>query len=76
MVKTENFKKVTVASQKELRDWLTKNRQQEESVWLVTFKKIEKDRYVSTSQVLNELISFGWIDGIRATFYVTMDQVG
>lgn len=65
MVKTENFEKVEVASQQELRDWLLKNQMQEESIWLVTFKKVEKVKYVSTSQVLDELISFGWIDGIR-----------
>lgn len=31
----------------------------------MTFKKQVKDKYLSTSEVLDELLCFGWIDGIR-----------
>jgi uncharacterized protein YdeI (YjbR/CyaY-like superfamily) len=48
-----------------LRSWLEKNHGQEDSVWLVTFLKIVPEKYLSTSEVLDELICFGWIDGIR-----------
>lgn len=65
MIKTENFKKVEISSSNELRNWLLKNHKQEESIWLVTFKKSEKGKYVSREEVLDELIAFGWIDGIR-----------
>lgn len=65
MIKTENFEKVEVASQEELRMWLEKNHSQEESVWFVTYKKEVPDKYISTSEVLDELLCFGWIDGIR-----------
>jgi uncharacterized protein YdeI (YjbR/CyaY-like superfamily) len=65
MIKTENFERIEVQSPDELREWLRKNNEQEESVWLVTHKKSEGDRYVSTGQVLDELLCFGWIDGIR-----------
>jgi uncharacterized protein YdeI (YjbR/CyaY-like superfamily) len=65
MVKTENFAKVEITSQEELRSWLLKNHTQSESVWLVTYKKSEADKYVSRWDVLDELICFGWIDGIR-----------
>ncbi|MEM7573646.1 MAG: YdeI/OmpD-associated family protein [Bacteroidota bacterium] len=65
MIKTENFAQIPVASTKELRQWLTANHQQKESVWLVTYKKIVPDKYLSTSEVLDELLCFGWIDGIR-----------
>lgn len=65
MIKTENFDKVEITSQKELRSWLLKNHAQFESVWLVTYKKSESDKYVSRWDVLDELICFGWIDGIR-----------
>ncbi len=65
MIQTENFEKVEVKSQEELRGWLLKNHAQEASVWLVTYKKTEKDKYVSRDEVLDELIAFGWIDGIR-----------
>ncbi|MCC5928874.1 MAG: YdeI/OmpD-associated family protein [Cyclobacteriaceae bacterium] len=65
MIQTDNFKKVEVASSQELRSWLEKYHQQQESVWLVTFKKSVPDKYLSTSAVLDELLCFGWIDGIR-----------
>jgi len=65
MIKTENFEKVEIKSSEELRDWLMKNHAQEEGIWLVTFKKSEKDKYVSRDEVLDELLCFGWIDGIR-----------
>lgn len=65
MVKTENFDKVLVTSATELRQWLTANHGQKESVWLVTYKKKVPDKYVSVQEVLDELLCFGWIDGIR-----------
>jgi uncharacterized protein YdeI (YjbR/CyaY-like superfamily) len=65
MIQTDNFQKVEVASSQELRSWLQKHHRQQESVWLVTFKKSEPDKYLSTSAVLDELLCFGWIDGIR-----------
>ncbi|MEM9894990.1 MAG: YdeI/OmpD-associated family protein [Bacteroidota bacterium] len=65
MIKTENFEKIKISSSKELRKWLTENHQKEDSFWLVTYKKEVKDEYVSTGQVLDELLCFGWIDGIR-----------
>ncbi len=65
MIQTENFKQVEVTSKHELRDWLDKNQQQKESIWLVTYKKSVSDKYVSTSKVLDELLCYGWIDGIR-----------
>ena len=65
MIKTEHFDQVVIASQEELRSWLMKHHTQSESVWLVTYKKSEPSKYVSRWDVLDELICFGWIDGIR-----------
>ncbi len=65
MVKTENFEKVEVASSDELRAWLSTHHTQIESVWLVTYKKSVPEKYVSTGEVLDELLCYGWIDGIR-----------
>lgn len=65
MLKTENFEKFEIKSAAELRKWLEKHHAQENSVWLVTFKKHTGSNYVSVSEVLDELICFGWIDGIR-----------
>lgn len=65
MIKTENFDRVRVASSEELRRWLQEHHGQSESVWVVTYKKHHPDKYVSTAEVLDELLCFGWIDGIR-----------
>jgi uncharacterized protein YdeI (YjbR/CyaY-like superfamily) len=65
MVKTENFEKLEIASVQELRDWLEVHHAQSESVWLVTFKKHTGEKYVSIPEVLDELLCFGWIDGLR-----------
>jgi len=65
MIETENFKKVEIKSVEQLRNWLLENFTDSKSVWLVTFKKSEADWYVSRWDVLDELICFGWIDGIR-----------
>jgi len=65
MIKTENFDKVEIKSATELKDWLFKNYTRKDGVWLVTYKKAEKNKYVSREEVLDELLCFGWIDGIR-----------
>lgn len=65
MVQTDNFNKVEIASSQELSLWLSDHHHQTESVWLVTYKKSVPNKYVSTSEVLDELLCFGWIDGIR-----------
>lgn len=65
MIKTENFIQVEITSTKELREWLQKNYAQKESIWLVTYKKEVPDKYVSVAEILDELLCFGWIDGVR-----------
>jgi len=65
MIKADNFDKVEITSVDELRNWLVDNHDQDNGVWLVTFKKCEIRKYVSREEVLNELLCFGWIDGIR-----------
>ena len=65
MIKTENFEKIEITKVEGLRQWLLNNHTQSKSVWLVTYKKESPDKYVSRLEVLDELICFGWIDGIR-----------
>ncbi len=65
MIKTDHFEQVEVSSAAELRAWLEANHRQEASIWLVTYKKHTGQRYVSTAQILDEVLCFGWIDGIR-----------
>jgi len=61
----EELEKIEVASPEALRKWLEDHHTQEESVWVVTFKKHVEGKYVSTSEVLDELLCYGWIDGVR-----------
>ena len=43
MIKTERFVQVEVTSQAALRAWLIEHHLQAASVWLVTYKKSEKE---------------------------------
>lgn len=65
MIKTEAFAQLEIATASDLLIWLTDHHTQMQSVWLVTFKKHVAGKYVSVDQVLDALIAFGWIDGIR-----------
>jgi len=66
MRETEDMKKIEIKSFEEVHDWLRKNHESEESYWLITYKKdTSPEKYVSRFDVLDELIAFGWIDGIR-----------
>jgi uncharacterized protein YdeI (YjbR/CyaY-like superfamily) len=65
MTKTSNFTQLEITSASELRNWLEINHTQKESIWLVTYKKEIADKYVSVSEILDEILCFGWIDGIR-----------
>jgi uncharacterized protein YdeI (YjbR/CyaY-like superfamily) len=64
LIRTESFLQVEVRSAMELRCWLEAHRAQRESVWLVTFKKHIGANYLSRSAVLDELLCFGWVDGL------------
>jgi uncharacterized protein YdeI (YjbR/CyaY-like superfamily) len=65
MVKTENFVQIEINSTIQLREWLQQNHTQKKSIWLVTFKKEVREKYVSTQEILDEILCFGWIDGVR-----------
>ncbi|MEO0362948.1 MAG: YdeI/OmpD-associated family protein [Pseudomonadota bacterium] len=65
MTNTEDYEKVEVASAAALREWLETNHGREDSVWLVTYLKAAGDKYVARDEVLDELLAFGWIDGVR-----------
>lgn len=65
MIDTDKFEQVEITTSEQLRDWLNQCHTQEKSIWLVTFKKHVPGKYVSVDAVLDELLCFGWIDGIR-----------
>lgn len=57
----KQFQQVQIESRAGWRAWLTQNYRQDESIWLVTFKK-NKGPYVSYDEIVDEAICFGWID--------------
>jgi uncharacterized protein YdeI (YjbR/CyaY-like superfamily) len=65
MIPTDGFSKVEVRSAADLHAWLLAHHGQAESVWLVTWKKKPGAPFVSMNEVLDKLIAFGWIDGLR-----------
>jgi uncharacterized protein YdeI (YjbR/CyaY-like superfamily) len=64
LIKTERFAQLEVRSAPGLRRWLEANHAHPDSVWLVTFKKHTGATYLSRSAVLDELLCFGWVDGL------------
>ena len=65
MIQTDRFEKIEVQSPKALWTWLEQNHKRQTSVWLVTWKAAHPERYVSRDQVLDALVAYGWIDGMR-----------
>jgi uncharacterized protein YdeI (YjbR/CyaY-like superfamily) len=66
MIPTDGFAQVEARSAAELRAWLAAHHAQADSVWLVTWKRAPGAPYMSVAEeVLDELIAFGWIDGMR-----------
>mgnify|MGYP001791665063 CR=1 FL=1 len=65
MIGNDDYEKVEIASVDALWDWLEANHSAADTVWLVTFKKAVPDKFVSTGEVLDALVAYGWIDGIR-----------
>ena len=64
MVKTENFIQVEIKEKDELRNWLHKNYAQTKSVWLIIYKKEFGKYYIPKQEIIDELLCFGWLDGI------------
>jgi uncharacterized protein YdeI (YjbR/CyaY-like superfamily) len=64
MIPTDRFEKIEIASRAELRGWLNLNHGRDASVWLVRFTKNVPDKHVDRLTLLDELICFGWIDGL------------
>lgn len=65
MLPTDRFEKVEVENLAQLRDWLAANHDRAEGVWLVTWMKNVPVKFVDRWDVLDELLCFGWTDGLR-----------
>lgn len=61
----DRFEKIEIRAANELWSWLSINQARTESIWLVTWKAAQRDKYVSREDVLDALIAYGWIDGRR-----------
>lgn len=56
------FARIEVKSRAELRRWFERNHAQDESVWIVTWKKAPGAPHVPYGDVRDEALCFGWID--------------
>ena len=54
-------------SQTEWRQWLEKNHQSKQSVWLIYYTKKSTIASLSWSEAVDEALCFGWIDSTRKT---------
>ena len=59
------MKPVFFASSKELRAWLQKNHAKEAELWVGMYKKHTGKPSVTWPEVVDQVLCFGWIDGIR-----------
>ena len=65
VIETDRFEQVALDSEQALWDWLEANHQRAEGVWFITYKKSAGDKYLSTDQLLDAGLAYGWVDGIR-----------
>jgi uncharacterized protein YdeI (YjbR/CyaY-like superfamily) len=61
----DRFIEVTITSEQELHTWLEHHHTHHEAIWLITYKKAISEKYIPHDQVLDQLIAYGWCDGIR-----------
>ncbi len=54
-------------SQADWREWLEKNHQSKQSIWLVYFRVSTKVPSLSWSEAVDEALCFGWIDSTKKT---------
>lgn len=59
------MKPVFFTSQAELRKWLMKNHANADELWVGMYKKHTGKASITWQQLVDEVLCFGWIDGIR-----------
>lgn len=64
MNKTTDYKKLRVNSIEAWREWLKKNHDKEELIWLVFKKKSAGPVPFDYHQALDEALSYGWVDSL------------
>ncbi len=62
MGKLDDLPKFEIRSPEDLRKWLKKNHHLTNSHWLIHYRKTAPEYYVSYSDIVDQLLCFGWID--------------
>lgn len=60
----KDLERVEVRSRAELRRWLLAHHRQNESIWLVTWRKSAGDAHLPADAIVDEALAFGWIDSL------------
>ena len=63
----DEAERLQIESLEQWREWLEANHEQPDGVWLVTFKKASPGPSVDYVALVEEALSFGWIDGTART---------
>ncbi|MGB3800273.1 MAG: YdeI/OmpD-associated family protein [Lewinella sp.] len=53
-----------IESTQDLRQWLAANHATAGSIWLIRYRKTAGDRHVSWSELVDELLCYGWVDSL------------
>lgn len=62
--KLENLERVEVTDRAQRRVWLKKHHGRTEGIWLVTWKKATQSKHLPYTAIVEEALSFGWIDSL------------
>ncbi len=65
MTAPDRYPHVEIRAAHELDAWLHEHHAQDEGVWLVTYKKAAGAHHLAHDDVLDLLVAYGWVDGIR-----------
>lgn len=60
--KLDRLEQVEVADRAEWRAWLAKHHTRTEGIWLIRWKKVRADKYITYEAIVEEALCFGWID--------------
>jgi uncharacterized protein YdeI (YjbR/CyaY-like superfamily) len=61
-MKEDDIESICPTNRQQWRNWLQKNHDKKQSVWLIYYKKKSNKPTVSWSDAVNEALCFGWID--------------
>lgn len=64
-MKEETIETICPTSVQKWRQWLQKNHNKKQSVWLIYYKKESSKPTFSWSDAVDEALCFGWIDSVR-----------